>query len=116
MRDTTLGPDLSLPPDEANAAIDTAIYTHFDALFLRQGYRRADVEYGNARTDFYLSYYLARNIPHEAPLPIVNLARYKRSVSGRVITLTYKKALANTWSIFMEVHPVTQDTTTGASK
>lgn len=112
----SLGPDLSLPPDEANAAIDAAVYTHFDALFLHQGYRRTDVEYGNARNDLYLSYYSARNIPHDTPLPIVNLARYERSVSGRVITLTYKKALGNTWSIFMEVHIVAQDTTAGTAK
>lgn len=112
----TLGPESSLPPDEQTAAIETAVFAHFDALFLRQGYRRGDVEYDNARTNFYLSYYLEHHISHDTPLPYVKLARYERSVAGRDITLTYKKALANTWKIVMEVHPAAQDRPTGTEK
>lgn len=111
-----LGPDLVLPPEETEVAIDNAVYTHFDALFLRQGYRRTEVEYGNARKGFNVRHYLAHNIPHDTPLPFVNLARYERSVSGGVITLTYKKALGNTWSIFMEIHADAQHTAAEPAK
>jgi hypothetical protein len=111
-----LGPDLSLPPEEANVAIDTAVHTHFDTLFLRQGYRRVAVEYGNARRDSNLQYYLDRGIAHDGALPFVNLARYKRTVAGRVITVTYKKAMGNTWSIHMDVHLVGQEATAEAAK
>lgn len=111
-----LGPDLSLPPEEANAAIDTAVHTHFDTLFLRQGYHRVAVEYGNARGDAYLQYYLDHGIAHDGPLPFVNLARYERTVAGRVITVTYKKAMGNTWSIHMVVRPAAQEETAEAAK
>jgi hypothetical protein len=106
-----LGPDLMLPPEESDVAIESAIYTHFDALFLRQGYRRADVEYSDARKEFNARYYLAHNIPHDTPLPFVSLARYERAVLGRVVRLIYKKNItsANTWNITLDADPVETD-------
>lgn len=115
--DLSLGPDnTSLIRGEAQAAIQAATFTHFEALFIRHGYRRLKLEYGDARITFYRNTMLMlkgvspvpENDAAEAPLPpipFVKLARYVRTSSGQEITLTYKSEIKNTWSITIEGPP-----------
>lgn len=92
----TLGPDAkNLSSDESYAALQSAMYTHFDELFRRNGYRRTTLEHGDART-----------YPDVGPpIPYVSLARYVRPILFTDATLTYQTAYKNTWRITLEGLP-----------
>lgn len=119
--DLTLGRDSNLSSDENYAALQAAVFVHFDTLFRRNGYRRAAAENdGNARTTYYPNTMRmlhaepplpekdarAQDLP---PIPFVNYARYERLFPGYYSTLTYKTGAKNTWLI-----TVTLETAQGA--
>jgi hypothetical protein len=114
----TLGPDTDrLSSDDAYAAIQEATFTHFDALFRRQGYRRTALEHGDARTRYDpntlrmlhglspLPESADQGAKQEPPIPYVNLARYMRTIADRDVTLIYKADMRNTWRITLEGLP-----------
>lgn len=121
----TLGPDNNLSSDETYAALQSATFAHFNALFLRRGFRSVALEQGDARTKYYRhlgsakrgEIFLERTddpsvkAPSLPPIPYVSQARYVRTVSGREVTLTYKTAMKNTWLITIDGLP---DTAGGA--
>ncbi len=119
--DPTLASDTeNLSTDEKHAAEQSAVFTHFDALFRRHGYRRIAVEQGDARTRYNpdtlgairgrsaLSdeevMILRKKAAEDPPIPYTNLARYVRPVLGKEISLVYKMR-GNTWSIALEGLP-----------
>lgn len=114
----SLGSDnAKLSANEAYAALQSATFAHFEALFVRHGYRRSKLEYGNARVEFYpKTLRMLRGLPPSSedeiakppqpPILFVNLARYVRIVSGKEITLTYQSEMKNTWRITIEGLPI----------
>ncbi len=128
----TLGFDKGkLSSGEMTAAVHNAMYTHFDALFRRYGYRQVEVGHGDAQIRRSL-YTLLRSSGQKAskeaidafnlaeskkpPIPYVNLARYAHSIDGHDITLTYKKELGNTWLIILEPAQAAVNTPAGVTK
>lgn len=128
----TLGFDHGkLSSGEMTAAVHNAMYTHFDALFRRYGYRQIEVGHGDAqiRRDLRALIMLsggsaskeainAFNLAEakKPPIPYVNLARYVHSIDGHNITLTYKKELANTWLIILEPAQAAVNTPAGVTQ
>jgi hypothetical protein len=98
--------------DERYAALQQAMYIHFDALIMRRGYRLVGTEQGNARVEYSARtqclmqvYSCAADDDKSAPkppIPYVSLARYVRQAGARTITLTYKAEMKNTWSISID--------------
>lgn len=120
-----------LPSGENRAAIQNAVYVHFDALFRQRGYQRIAVEHGDAQTrpDPDTQRALRRVAPLSKdeserqrqqiaqlpPVPYVNLARYVRSDVGRDVVLTYRCQYANTWIVLIEGLP-SDSTAQGVSR
>ena len=110
----TLGADSNLPSDETYAALQVATFAHFDALFVRRGYRRTELENADARTKYdpqtlaaLKRPFTAQHAAHNAlttPLPYTRLARYVRSEGDHQATLTYQTDARNTWLIKLEWH------------
>lgn len=102
----TLGPDDGAS-DESYAALQEAVLAHFDALFVRRGYRRVAVEYGNARTIYYRGPLHRENYdgPPAPPIPYIDLARYVRHAGDGDVTLTFMGDAKNTWVITIEGLP-----------
>lgn len=114
----TLGLDKGdLSSAEMTAAVHNAVYTHFDAVFRRAGFRQLALEYGDAqiRRDLRALTMLAGGTASEEairafnlieakkpPIPYVKLARYQHTVAGQDFALTYKLSAANTWLIVLE--------------
>lgn len=111
-------PSNQLDSDETYAALQAAVLTHFEALFLRRGYRRVEVDYGNARVRYYQStqHMLqghavtkedeeADSAPPLPPIPYIKLARYVRTEAGHDITLTFRSDAKNTWVIQIDGLP-----------
>jgi hypothetical protein len=115
----TLGEDADhLSSDERYAALQQALYMHFDWLFRQRGYRLTKTEQGNARTDHsaYTQCMLSRSggrcvpdkpEPPQPPIPYVSSARYERQEGTQTVTLTYKAEMKNTWSITLQGVPDT---------
>lgn len=112
----TLGTDSALPSDENYAAIQQAVFIHFDSLFLRQGYRRIAMEHGDARTRYHENTVrMLHGLPQlpedtreessPSPLPYVSAGRYVGQVSGREVTLIYQTEARNTWRITLDGLP-----------
>ncbi|MFZ6775639.1 hypothetical protein ACO0LD_02325 [Undibacterium sp. Ji83W] len=115
--------------DRQYAAIQNAMFAHFDGLIKRHGYRREDITYGDARTRVSIATQRMLNrLPplskevedrlqkiedSKPPIPYSSEARYIRSVSGRYLHLNYAGANRNTWKIQLSGLP---DTTTGSQK
>jgi hypothetical protein len=103
------------------AAIQNAVYVHFDALFRQRGYQRIVVEHADAqfRPDPDTRRALRRIAPLPSEeserqrrqiaalptIPYVKLARYVRSVSGHDVVLTYQSHFANTWLVTIDGLP-----------
>ena len=109
----TLGAESKLSSDDTYAALQGAMFVHFDALFRRYGYRLVAQEQGDARTKYYANTMrILRGLPPLPegadegpalpPIPYISLARYARSVSGKEVTLIYKAEMKNTWRITIE--------------
>lgn len=106
----TLGPDAkNLSSDETYAALQSAMYTHFDALFRRNGYRRTALQYGDARTEHFDLRTGKRTTAPGPPIPYVSLARYVRPILFTDATLTYRTEYQNTWRITLEGLPAAPD-------
>ncbi len=114
----TLGDEAEKPSgDERYAALQQAMFTHFDALFKQRGYRLVSTEQGNARTErsAYTQCMLRavfgthctpdKPEPPKPPIPYVSLARYERQQSTLTSIITYKTEAANTWSISLDDAP-----------
>jgi hypothetical protein len=113
----SLGADSTLSSDESYAAIQQAVFVHFDALFVRQGYRRVGIEHGDARTRYHENTQrLLRGLPTvperdteervlPPPLPYVSVARYVGRISGGEVALTYQTEAKNTWRISLDGLP-----------
>ena len=112
----TWGPDAkALSSDEDYAVVQAAVFTHFDALFQRHGYRRTMLEQGDAMTGNdpdtlrrlrgdreTKSKSTQKSNVAEPLIPYVNHARYIRTTLGNEVTLTYKTEAKNTWRITLE--------------
>jgi hypothetical protein len=130
--DLTLGIDKgNLSSNEMTAAVHNAMYTHFDVLFRRHGYRQVEVGHGDAqiRRDLRALAMLSGGTVSKAevdafnlieakkpPIPYVNLARYVHSIAGHDITLTYKREFANTWLIILELAQAAPNAPAGAAQ
>lgn len=117
----TLPDATHLSSDDTYAALQHAIYTHFDTLFRRHGYTLSTVEHGDARTRYHAdTLRLLRGMPAlsasesalaekkaaaEPPIPFINLARYVRNRDGQQLRLTYTSEAKNTWKISIEALP-----------
>ena len=128
----TLGLDNgNLSSGEMTAAVHNAMYTHFDALFRRHGYRQIEVGQGDAqirrdlRAIIMLSGGTASKEAIDAfnlaeakkpPIPYVNLARYVQTIAGHDMALTYKLNFANTWLIILEPAQAAVNTPIGVTQ
>ena len=123
--DLTLGSEAEqLSFDESYAALQLALFTHFDALIRQRGYQLVNSEMGNSRTEVspHTQCMMRRRArvngisnkepcPEDSPqaaqpaIPYINLAHYERQEGVQTITLVYKLELANLWSISIEGLP-----------
>lgn len=100
--------------DDRYAALQQAVFIHFDALFMQRGYRLVATEQANARVEYSAHTQCmlrggscADDAPKapKPPIPFVSLARYVRQEGARTMTLTYKAEQKNTWSISLDGMP-----------
>ncbi|MEO7496656.1 MAG: hypothetical protein ABIT83_25850 [Massilia sp.] len=114
----TLGTELgNVGADDYYAAVQGALFAHFDSLFKRHGFVRNSVAYGDARVRKdpntlrmlaglppvpESAEQAARRIASEPPIPFVREARYVRRDGAGQQTLTYQSQAKNTWRITLE--------------
>lgn len=115
--DLTLGDGKgSWTANDGYAELQFVVFKHFEKQFLRRGYRRTGIEYGNARTesDPYTQCMMQRrrhgicrqeDFPRRPPLPpipFVTLARYVRDVPEGEVALTFAAEARNTWRMTID--------------